>query len=65
MKNYPSAKDVLAQYQTAIPDPMRRAEHCTGCDRCISHCPQSINISKEIANIDEWIDGLIDKEIAE
>lgn len=64
MKDYPSAKEVLDEYNKAIPEPLRRAEHCTGCDRCISHCPQSINISKEIAKIDEWIDGLIDKEIA-
>jgi predicted aldo/keto reductase-like oxidoreductase len=64
MKDYPSAKEVLDEYNKAIPEPLRRAEHCTGCDRCVSHCPQSINISKEIAKIDEWIDGLIDKEIA-
>ena len=34
---------------------LRRAEHCTGCARCNSHCPQQIDIPKEIANIDAWI----------
>jgi predicted aldo/keto reductase-like oxidoreductase len=65
VKDYPPPGEVLARYRAAIPEPMRRAEHCTGCDRCAGHCPQSINISKEIAKIDEWIDGLVDREIAE
>ena len=36
----------------------RRAEHCTGCGRCSPHCPQQIDIAKEIAAIDERIDAL-------
>ena len=51
-----SAKEILAAYKKAIPEPLRRAEHCTGCGRCNSHCPQSIDIPKEIAKIDAWID---------
>ncbi len=56
--------ETLAMYRKAVPDPMRRAEHCTGCDKCLSHCPQSINISKEINVIDQWIDGIIDREVS-
>lgn len=63
-EKYPSPKEVLERYRKAVPDPMRRAEHCIGCDRCVTHCPQSISIPKEMAKIDEWIDGLIDKELA-
>ena len=51
-------------YEKAVPEKLRRAERCTGCDRCKSHCPQNIDISNELAAIDKWVDGLIDEEIA-
>ena len=35
---------------------------CTGCGRCNPHCPQSIDIPKEIAMIDKWIDTLKNEE---
>ena len=41
----------LAEYEAAI-EPMRRAEHCTGCGRCNAHCPQAIDIPREIRRID-------------
>ncbi len=63
-ENKPSDSEVLSRYRKAIPEPMRRAEHCTGCDKCLSHCPQSINISKELNLIDEWIDAAADKEVS-
>ena len=59
----PSDADVLRRYKEMIPEPLRRAEHCTGCGICYSHCPQRINIPKEIAVIDEWIDGVVDREV--
>ena len=55
---------VLAAYAKAVPEELRRADHCTGCGRCAPHCPQSINIPHEIAAIDEWIDGLKDQLVA-
>ena len=60
----PSAKDVLKAYRKAIPEELRRADHCTGCGRCSPHCPQSIDIPREIAAIDEWIDLLEDDVVA-
>ena len=57
-KEPPSAREVLRCYAEAVPEPLRRAEHCTGCDRCRSHCPQTIDIPGEIAKIDRWIDSL-------
>ena len=57
-----SAKDILAAYCAAIPQPLRRAEHCTGCDRCRPHCPQQIDIPREIARIDRAIDLLRDEK---
>ena len=61
-KTQPSAREVLKMYAKAVPEELRRADHCTGCGRCTSHCPQSIDIPKEIAAIDTWIDALKNEE---
>ena len=53
-----SARQILSLYRKRIPEPLRRAEHCTGCERCNSHCPQQIDMPKEIAAIDAWISDL-------
>jgi predicted aldo/keto reductase-like oxidoreductase len=58
-----SAKEVLAAYAKALPEPLRRAEHCTGCGICAPHCPQQIDIPKEIAAIDRVIDSLKDEVV--
>ena len=63
-KTPPSAKAVLKDYAKAVPEELRRADHCTGCGRCSPHCPQSIDIPREIAAIDEWIDSLKDQIVA-
>ncbi len=63
-KTPPSSAQALAMYRKAVPEPLRRAERCTGCDRCKIHCPQNIDIAKELAAIDKWIDTLIDEEVA-
>ena len=52
-----SAKESLSLYRKAIPNGLRRADRCTGCRRCNPHCPQQIDIPKEIADIDRMIDG--------
>ena len=59
-----AAREVLKAYAAAVPEELRRADHCTGCGRCTSHCPQSIDIPKELAMIDEWIDNLKDQVVA-
>ena len=58
----PSARETLRMYAKAVPEELRRAEHCTGCGRCNPHCPQSIDIPKELAAIDAWIDTLKNEE---
>ncbi len=60
----PSARDALKMYAKAVPEDLRRAEHCTGCGQCNPHCPQSIDIPKELAAIDAWIDTLRNEEAA-
>ena len=49
---------LLKAYAKAIPEELRRADHCTGCGRCAPHCPQQIDIPKEIAAIDAAMDHL-------
>ena len=61
-KTMPDAREVLARYARAVPEELRRAEHCTGCGRCQPHCPQSINIPKELETIDAWIETLKNRE---
>lgn len=51
-----TAKEKLALYAKCIPEELRRADHCTGCKRCVSHCPQSIDIPARIKDIDDMIE---------
>ena len=53
-----SPRALLKAYAKAIPEELRRADHCTGCGRCLGHCPQQIDIPKEIAAIDAVMDVL-------
>ena len=51
-------REILRAYAKMIPEELRRADHCTGCGRCLGHCPQQIDIPKEIAAIDAVMDVL-------
>jgi len=51
-----SRREILKAYAEAVPESLRRADHCTGCEICREHCPQMINIPKEIASIDAVMD---------
>ena len=41
-----------------LPAEIRRADNWTGGGRCSPHCPQQIDVAKEIAAIDAAIDVL-------
>ena len=57
-KNYKKLRDAyLTSYDKAIPT-LRQASHCIGCESCISHCPQSINIPRELHRIDRYVEKL-------
>ncbi len=57
-ENYRKARRAfLIGYDRSVPK-LRQANHCIGCGQCISHCPQSINIPKELHRIDRFVEDL-------
>ena len=60
----PDWRGFLAEYERQIPY-LRRANHCTGCGVCAPHCPQTIDIPKEMRRIDEMIESLKMKELSQ
>ena len=47
----------LVSYDRAVPK-LRQADRCIGCNTCMAHCPQSINIPHEIHKISAYIEKL-------
>lgn len=47
---------LLKTYDKMVPNKLRRADHCTGCARCNPHCPQYIDVAKEMDAIDKLIE---------
>ena len=57
-ENYRKARRAyLVSYDRAVPK-LRQAARCIGCNQCMSHCPQSINIPRELHKIDRYIENL-------
>ena len=57
-KGYRKARRAyLVSYDRAIPK-LRQAARCIGCGQCMSHCPQDIDIPKELRKIDSYIENL-------
>lgn len=57
-ENYRQARRAfLVGYDRSVPR-LRQASHCIGCDQCSPHCPQSINIPKELRRIDAFVEQL-------
>lgn len=54
----PTVRETLRRYAEAVPDPLRRAERCTGCGKCMAKCPQALDIPALLSGIDEWIEEL-------
>ena len=44
-------------YDRSVPK-LRQADHCTGCGHCVPHCPQRIDIPKEMVKIDRFVESL-------
>ena len=47
----------LVSYDRAVPK-LRQAARCIGCNQCTGHCPQKINIPRELQKIDRYIEKL-------
>ncbi len=56
--NYAKARRAfLVGYDRSVPK-LRQASHCIGCNQCSPHCPQSIDIPKELHRIDKYVEPL-------
>lgn len=57
-ENYKEARRAfLVGYDRSIPK-LRQANHCVGCSQCNEHCPQGIDIPKEMQRIDKFVEQL-------
>lgn len=57
-ENYKDARRAfLVGYDRSVPK-LRQANHCIGCKHCVPHCPQNIDIPKEMQRIDNFIEQL-------
>ncbi|MBO4444678.1 MAG: aldo/keto reductase [Bacteroidaceae bacterium] len=57
-KNYRKLrKSFLDAYDKAVPA-LRQADHCIGCRQCVEHCPQDIDIPRQLRRIDEYVEKL-------
>ncbi|MBO4985385.1 MAG: aldo/keto reductase [Bacteroides sp.] len=57
-ENYRKARRAfLVGYNRAV-EKLRQADHCVGCRQCVEHCPQDIDIPKELQRIDTFIEKL-------
>lgn len=57
-ENYKKARRAfLVGYDRSVPR-LRQASHCIGCGICKPHCPQTIDIPKEMLRIDSYAEQL-------
>lgn len=57
-ENYREARRAfLVGYDRSVPK-LRQASHCIGCRKCVSHCPQRINIPRQLHRIDKFVEML-------
>lgn len=57
-ENYWKARRAfLIGYDRSVPR-LRQANHCIQCGRCVEHCPQRIDIPRELARIDGFVEKL-------
>ena len=56
--NYREARRAfLVGYDRSVPK-LRQANHCIGCRKCVDHCPQRINIPRQLHRIDKFVEML-------
>ena len=47
----------LVGYDRSVPR-LRQADHCIGCGQCVEHCPQRIDIPKEMQRVNNYVEAL-------
>ena len=47
----------LVGYDRSVPK-LRQASHCIGCNQCAPHCPQQIDIPRQLRRIDRFVEKL-------
>lgn len=50
-------REFLIGYDRSVPK-LRQASHCVGCGKCLTKCPQRLNIPEELARIDRYVEDL-------
>ena len=56
--NYRKARRAfLVGYDRSVPK-LRQADHCIGCRKCSRHCPQRIDIPRQLQRIDRFVEEL-------
>lgn len=56
--NYRKARRAfLVGYDRSVPK-LRQANHCIGCNQCSKHCPQRIDIPRQLHRIDRFVEKL-------
>lgn len=57
-ENYRQARRAfLVGYDRSVPR-LRQANHCIGCNQCVHHCPQRIQIPQQLQRIDRFVEEL-------
>ena len=54
---YKARKAFLVGYDRSVPR-LRQANHCVQCRKCVPHCPQQIDIPRELARVDDFVEKL-------
>ena len=55
-ENYRKARRAfLVGYDRSVPR-LRQANHCIGCNQCVHHCPQNIDIPAQMQRIDHFVE---------
>lgn len=52
----------LVGYDRNVPK-LRQADHCIGCNQCVHHCPQNIQIPEKLRMIDGFVEDLKQERI--